>query len=134
MKVATKADDVPWRVRMERLVERLARNCGSCPYKGGSRCSECDCATAAGIVRDRDSEAANPHPSEKIKPDSRRIKVAGNMAGRGWLKPADILWPCETPANVRTMDLEFLVTAGIVERRQPDPSNARVFLYRRVEK
>jgi hypothetical protein len=86
-------------------------------------------------VRDRDNEAVNqPESDAKLNPESRRIKVAGSMHGRGWLKPADILWPCETPANVRTMDLECLVRAGIVERRQPDPGNARVFLYRRAEK
>ncbi len=127
-------EDIPWRVSMERLVERLAKYCIGCQYKGG-RCGECDCAMAASIVRDRDTESVNqPLRDTKMKPESRRIKVAGNMKGRGWLKPADILWPCETPANVRTMDLEYLVTAGIVERRQPDPSNVRVFLYRRVEK
>lgn len=129
-----RSEEIHWRVRLERLAERMAKNCIGCPYKGGL-CAECDCATASGIIRDRDTEAGNqPLRDAKMKPESRRIKVAGNMKGRGWLKPADILWPCETPANVRTMDLEYLVTAGIVERVQPDPANARVFLYRRVEK
>lgn len=126
-------EDVPWRVRMERLTERLAKYCIGCTYKG-ARCIECDCATAASIVRDRDTEAVNqPLRDAKMKPEIRRMRVAGNMVRRGWLKPADILWPCDTPPNVRTMDLECLVKAGVVERTQPDPDNARVFLYRRVE-
>lgn len=127
-------EDIHWKVRMERLTERLAKHCIGCPYTG-ARCGACDCGTAASIIRDRDTEAVNqPARDAKLKPESRRIKVAGSMKDRGWLKPADILWPCETPANVRTMDLEYLMTAGIVERVQPDPANARVFLYRRAEK
>lgn len=124
---------ISWQIRMDRLIERMAKKCIGCLY-AGSRCAFCDSSTAAGIIRDRDSEAANkPEPSSKMKPEARRLKVSEGMAGRGWLKPSEIMWPVATPANTRTMDLEILVMSRIVERMQPDPDNARVFLYRRSE-
>lgn len=127
-------DDVPWRVRASRLLERMARVCKGCPFEG-SRCLTCDCATAAGIIRDRDAEAASERDLDvKLTAKQRRMRVLANMAGLGWLKPSDIVWPCRIKPNIKTLDLESLVDSGFAERKQPDPHNSRVFLYRKVTK